>query len=486
LFKGIEMPKLPGDKDKDKDKDEGDAPGSDDGKKPDSNGGTTSEPDGGAKPPEKPDPKPAEAGARPSDKVDAGGQRSNSPGTSRIVDAVSGIAEVAAVPVVTFEFKAIRQVEKGTFSLDLNTRQAMRKTFMPQHLLGFLTEGISKDDPKHYLKVRMDDPFYQKLRLLLDPPDAEVYSRWGLKSVKADVLYNKKQINSEASKSSFDQGHRDRTELVTAWRPEVGRAYEYVVTYNFGSRASTDWESNDGRTSYTFTYSEPKAVDAPFNTNIDLSPASELRFISVSIEPSKRMDEKMLGSVEVEMRYQDYVPGVDKDHPKSLKGDAPSVINRTYVVEAKSKAQMFRVRTGRKQDRENCSYRLKYNFNQEEQLVDGAQTPWLELAASRLEIETPSIFEINFDLWDLDPEDIKLVTFKLIYQDASGYRWEKTVKKKPADLEEDQDVSFRIPLMDVRAKKEVGYAVTVVWQAKGKSRLQKEGIALAGTEIKIS
>ncbi|HEU4883984.1 MAG TPA: hypothetical protein VFT45_17115, partial [Longimicrobium sp.] len=51
------------------------------------------------------------------------------------------------IPYASFELKAIAQHERGTFSLDLNRRQAVQRTFAPQQFLGFLVEEIAADDP---------------------------------------------------------------------------------------------------------------------------------------------------------------------------------------------------------------------------------------------------------------------------------------------------------------------------------------------------
>lgn len=181
-----------------------------------------------------------------------------------------------------------------------------------------------------------------------------------------------------------------------------------------------------------------------------------MRFIEIPVfldEDEKFTAENLLTSILVEVRYRDYAPGEDEQHPKEkkrnmalkennsekrsqyLKEAQPWVKYKQFNFDKKNTTQkILKLRVAR-EDRPYGQYRITYTFNRkyfETNYKNKAMTPWMTLQEKeQLLVSEPARLDIPFR-FEFNSDDVKKIEIQAKYpttldeeEEWHKYEWHK-------------------------------------------------------------
>jgi hypothetical protein len=426
--------------------------------------------------PEGPKPEPPEAPGQPPPPPPGTGpkiSKDSSPESGKVTSPEG--TQVAAVPVLTFKLKALKQEEMAKFEMDLSHRQAVQREFNPSQYIGQLVEGVlDLADVCPEQPLTLENPWYQYYTVRIKAPDKVFFADYGLNSVQIALRY-KSDERSVGGLKEFTfvkpkTGSNDEEELEeskdegTVDIPYGSQGYRYKCTYVFDSKQSSGWDSKNNRTRYEFEKTVTMGSDSTLSTIIDLDPNEFFNFIKVKIQPtSEAAGWDAIEFVEVKMFYEPYN------------------IQKSYRIKS-GVAQFFNVRAN-KDDLDGYSYQLLHHFKPSQVQVEGNTLPTPRRAdaesgssGAELTVCPPVAAELQFDFGSLDEkkDQIRQATLELSYLDKSNNcKLKKTItldKSAVGKIFTEQDGIYKveIPVANFATMPDIEHKITLRWKGQSK------------------
>jgi hypothetical protein len=430
--------------------------------------------------PEQPKPAPPEGqGQPPPPGTGPAIPKDSSPQSAKVTSPQG--TQVAAVPVVTFKLKALKQEEMAKFEMDLNHRQAVQREFNPSQYIGQLIEGVlDLADSCPEEPLTLENPWYQTYEVRIKAPDKVFFSDYGLNSVQIELHYKSDETSEGFKPFTFVKpktGSNNEEDLENSKTEETveipygSEGYRYKCTYVFDSKQSSGWESEKNVTKYEFEKTVTMESGGTLSTIIDLDPNEFFNFIKVKIErDSEATWDSTIESVQVKMSYEPYN------------------MQKTFNVKSATGAQYFKIRT-KSDDLDGYSYQLLHHLKPSQELqVEGATLPTPRRAqsggsAAELTVYPPAVAELNFELDSLEEKKdlIKQATLELSYHDkTNNCKLKKTITLDKSAIgklfsEQDGTCKVQIPVASIAAIPDIKHKLTLRWKGQSKA-LSLEGV----------
>lgn len=338
------------------------------------------------------------------------------------------LGDKAGDRAIAFKLKYIAQEEQKTVSLEYSRSEAVQRTYAPQGFIGLLITDL-QDKEKHFVEVDLNDPFFQKIEVIVNAPID--FKQIGLKSAQVALDYGKpaNPINYKHADFIFEAEQKTEQKFEVFMNSELDTTYAYTVQYHFDP--GTAWE---GR---AFSYEiPPKRTE---DRTLQINPFENFGFLNIQVFPNK-IDWGIIDSVEVYLNYR-----------SSDNWNKEKII----TLIANSQPQFWKLRTddlGTLSYTYNIIYHLKDGSTQKstERNSQALAIPVNDLFEGVLEIEFLPLFSLN---------RVKTVFVDIKYEDLNyNYYREERLELTGGST---QPVSIQIAVMD-RAKRAFQYRLTFI------------------------
>jgi hypothetical protein len=219
------------------------------------------------------------------------------------------VSSATGMPAISFQLKAMRQVETGKLEFHYDRSAATMRQYRPMGSIGLLFEDLKKDpessnlDPdsqlpvKYFVSVDLDHPFYRHFPVSVETISKSNFDKWGLRSAIATIDYGSNPKNSKQEDLVFTKKDREPKKFEAFLSQTLDLQYRRAFTFNF--EPGTDWVGKRN------TYRIPAdGTETSREGTIYLDPTRFVQFLEISVNTSQMVWDG-ISSADLHLEYKD-------------------------------------------------------------------------------------------------------------------------------------------------------------------------------------
>jgi hypothetical protein len=202
------------------------------------------------------------------------------------------VSAATGLPVVSFQLKAIKQIEDKKITFHYNRSSATKRQYRPQGSFGLMFNDLKQDPEsnevddetklpiKYFVSVDLDHPFFRQFAVRVETISDETFDKFGLKSAIASIEYASGPKDTKHKELDFQAEGEKQKLFETYLNKNLELEYRQAFTFNFDP--GTDWKGK------TTTYRIPATgMEMSREGTIFLDPTKFLRFLEISVNTSE-------------------------------------------------------------------------------------------------------------------------------------------------------------------------------------------------------
>ncbi len=375
-------------------------------------------------------------------------------GLAALPGAAAQAASAASPFGVAFKLKIVHQDEQKTVEYEYNRMDAVQRVYAPQGYFGLML--AKADRAKHFLKVDGVDPFFHKFTVNVAPP--RDFASIGLQTAHVGIDFGDpaRPADTKHGDFVFDAQHATPQDWSVFQGEVASTEYRYTADYGFDPDAGWDGEHD--------RYELPEVTTE--NRQLVLDPRDFLGFLQVTLQPG-HIDADLVDRIDVALHY-----GAQNGWTSSA----------TLSFHPGSPAQSWKVRISDRRDNPvtgKSAFEYRYVITRILKTGQSLVTAETTTTARALIVDDPFLSALNVTVQPVfEAQKTKLAVVELHYDDAAGYRFQKTLQLAAGAPAQ----TVRIPQIDP-AVGQFSYRTTLIDAAN--TRVQSAFVTTADTLVLV-